>query len=113
MCPDKERPAGNTAVFSRGLTRCGDISARQNRVCPCQSMVMSVEQNVVVRLKGDINGDGKLTVADYGKVLRHAKGLEMLTGYEFQCGDINGDGKLTVADYGKIFRHAKMLEFLW
>lgn len=75
--------------------------------------VMSVEQSVVVHLKGDINGDGKLTVADYGKVLRHAKGLEMLTGYEFQCGDINGDGKLTVADYGKILRHAKMLEYLW
>lgn len=75
--------------------------------------VMSVEQSVVVHLKGDINGDGKLTVADYGKVLRHAKGLEMLTGYEFQCGDINGDEKLTVADYGKILRHAKMLEYLW
>ena len=39
MCPGKERPAGNTVVFSRGLTRYGDISARQNRVCPCQSMV--------------------------------------------------------------------------
>ena len=39
MCPDKERPAENTAVLSRGLTRYGRISARQNRVCPCQSMV--------------------------------------------------------------------------
>ena len=43
----KERPAGNTAVFSRGLTRYGDISARQNRVCPCQSMVpYGVQQGV-------------------------------------------------------------------
>ncbi len=73
----------------------------------------AVIQDVKIHLRGDINGDGKLTVADYGKVLRHAKGLEMLTGYEFQCGDINGDGKLTVADYGKILRHAKMLEYLW
>jgi len=41
MCPDKERPAENTAVLSRDLTRYGCISARQNRVCPCQSMVVS------------------------------------------------------------------------
>ena len=39
MCPDKERPAENTAVLSRDLTQYGRISARQNRVCPCQSMV--------------------------------------------------------------------------
>ena len=39
MCPGKERPAENTAVLSRDLTRYGRISARQNRVCPCQSMV--------------------------------------------------------------------------
>ena len=41
MCPDKERPAENTAVLSRGLTPYGRISARQNRVCPCQSMVFT------------------------------------------------------------------------
>ena len=41
MCPGKERPAENTAVLSRDLTRYGRISARQNRVCPCQSMVVS------------------------------------------------------------------------
>ena len=40
MRPDKERPAENTAVLSRDLTPYGRISARQNRVCPCQPMVM-------------------------------------------------------------------------
>ena len=39
MCPDKERPAENTAVLSRDLTQYGRISVRQNRVCPCQLMV--------------------------------------------------------------------------
>ena len=45
MCPDKERPAENTAVLSRGLTRYGRISARQNRACPCQSMVQSATRS--------------------------------------------------------------------
>ncbi len=35
----RKDPQGILAVFSRGLTRYGRISARQNRVCPCQSMV--------------------------------------------------------------------------
>ena len=42
MCPDKERPAEDTAVSSRGLTMYGPISARQNRVCPCQAMVQLI-----------------------------------------------------------------------
>ena len=40
MCPDKERPAENSDVLSRDLTRYGRISARQNRVCPCQPMAL-------------------------------------------------------------------------
>ena len=48
MCPGKERPAENTAVLSRDLTRYGRISARQNRVCPCQSMVPSINRFALV-----------------------------------------------------------------
>lgn len=33
MCSGEKRPAGNTAVWSRGLTKYERISARQNRVC--------------------------------------------------------------------------------
>ena len=48
MCPGKERPAENTAVLSRDLTRYGRISARQNRVCPCQSMVWIVHIKIIL-----------------------------------------------------------------
>ena len=42
MRTDKEKdPKRILAVLSRGLTRYGRISARQNRVCPCQPMVRS------------------------------------------------------------------------
>ena len=37
------RPAGNTGVLPGGLTLYGRISARQNRVCPCQLMVCKNE----------------------------------------------------------------------
>ena len=35
----RKDPQRILAVLSRGLTQYGRISARQNRVCPCQSMV--------------------------------------------------------------------------
>ena len=35
----RKDPQGILAVLPRGLTQYGRISARQNRVCPCQSMV--------------------------------------------------------------------------
>ncbi len=37
----RKDPQRILAVLSRGLTQYGRISARQNRVCPCQSMVTS------------------------------------------------------------------------
>ena len=38
-CAQARKDPQGSVVFSRGLTRYGDISARQNRACPCQSMV--------------------------------------------------------------------------
>ena len=35
----RKDPQRILAVLARGLTQYGHISARQNRVCPCQSMV--------------------------------------------------------------------------
>lgn len=42
MGPGEEKPAGHTLVWPRVLTKHGHISARQNRVCPCPSMLVSV-----------------------------------------------------------------------
>ena len=39
MGPGEEKPAGHTLVWPRVLTKHGHISARQNRVCPCPSML--------------------------------------------------------------------------
>ena len=41
MRTDKERPEENTCRIVMGASRYGRISARQNRVCPCQPMVSS------------------------------------------------------------------------
>ena len=73
----------------------------------------AVTQDVKICLLGDINADGRLTLADYGKVLQHVKKVSLLTDYEFACADINKDGKLTLVDYGKILQHVKKVSLSW
>lgn len=48
--------------------------------------------------KGDINGDGKVSVADVTRLQRHILGLETLSGSEAAAADMNGDGTLDVRD---------------
>ena len=56
---------------------------------------------------GDVNEDGKITLADYAKILAHVKGTNLLTGVALKAADVNGDGKVTLADYAKVLAHVK------
>ncbi len=74
----------------------------------------AVTQDVEINLSGDINGDGKVTTLDFGKVNSHARGVSQLTGYELKCADVTGtDGKVTTADAGRINAHARGVSKLW
>lgn len=53
---------------------------------------------------GDVDGDGKTTIADAIKVLRMALHLNITTDAALLHGDMNGDGKLTVVDAMKLIR---------
>ena len=63
--------------------------------------------------RGDVNGDGKVTLIDYGLVLAHVKRTKLLTGEELQRADVNGDGKVTLIDYGLILAHVKRTKLLF
>lgn len=49
-------------------------------------------------VKGDINGDDRITPADANEVLLYYTGLKQINDEIIKNGDINGDGKLTPAD---------------
>lgn len=62
--------------------------------------------------KGDINGDGKVSLLDYGLVLAHVKRTKLLTGEQLERADVNGDDKVTLLDYGLILAHVKRTKLL-
>ena len=53
-------------------------------------------------VKGDINGDGKITAVDYVKVKNYIMSSSSLTGSYKESADVNKDGKITAVDYVKI-----------
>ena len=55
---------------------------------------------------GDLNGDGKVTMADVIRLARGAAGYVTLTKQEQTAGDVNGDGKITMADVIRVARFA-------
>ena len=59
--------------------------------------------------KGDMDGDGEITVADALKALRIAAKLVAPTEQDIALGDVDNDGEITVADALKILRVAAKL----
>lgn len=60
-------------------------------------------------IKGDVNGDGKVTAADAREALRASAKLEKLSDTEIKAADMNNDGKVTASDAREILREAAQL----
>ena len=63
-------------------------------------------------LLGDVNGDDKVTLADYTLALSHIKKTKLLTGDSLARADVNGDGRVTLADCTLILAHVKKTKLL-
>ncbi len=62
------------------------------------------EMQFIIKIKGDVNGDGKLTVTDLIKIKRNIIGLEEFSEKEIKNGDLSEDGKITITDLLKMKR---------
>ncbi len=110
---------GNTASFAFDAVAEGEytltISKKNHATLTCNIVIDSegITTAATLHLIGDIDGNGKITVADYSRALRHVKKLVLLEGYAFSCADVNEDGKITVADYSIMIRHIKKIDTIW
>lgn len=62
-------------------------------------------------VRGDINGDGEMTLADVVMILRHVVGLDVLSGLTaLNAADVNNDGSINVVDALRLARYIAGLE---
>ena len=55
-----------------------------------------------VAVRGDANGDGKISISDYARVKAIILGKYNAVGCTYLASDANKDGKITISDYAKI-----------
>ncbi|MBE7056569.1 MAG: hypothetical protein E7388_03915 [Ruminococcaceae bacterium] len=58
-----------------------------------------------ITVYGDVNGDGKVSSADYMKIKASILKPSLLTGVYFTAADLDGDGIIKTSDYMKVRRH--------
>ncbi len=72
-----------------------------------------VELDVAIWLKGDVNGDGDVTVKDKKVIFNHMEGTAILTDYAFAVGDVDGNGDIVAKDKKMIYNHIEGNSLLW
>lgn len=68
------------------------------------TMASAMTCDVKLCVTGDVDGDGKINVADIAKAYSHVRGVAILTdAYALACADLNGDGRLSVIDASMLY----------
>lgn len=93
--------------------QCGETSKVQQDVNePSQEPDTDITDNnePLVVMTGDINGDGKVTASDARAALRISANLVIPDETQKLAADVNGDGKVTASDARKILRVSASLD---
>lgn len=56
------------------------------------------ENTYKIVVKGDLNGDGKITITDVVKAKLHTTNIQILNNEFLRAADVNGDGRVTITD---------------
>ena len=62
---------------------------------------------VLLGVKGDISGDGRINVGDVSKLYAHVKQTSPLSGDILFIADISGDNRINVGDVSKLYASVK------
>ncbi len=54
---------------------------------------------------GDLNSDGKISIADLARIQKHLLEISKLSGYQSTAADINGDNKISILDLARVQKH--------
>lgn len=63
----------------------------------------AVTKDVTIYLKGDVNKDGAVSIADVQRLYTHLNKTDLLT--DTSTADVNGDGVISIADIQRLYTH--------
>ena len=72
------------------------LSGKQTVVVSCQGIL--IEYEVTVCPRGDVNLDGKVTVADATAIQKYLASMEVLNSLQKKAAEVNGDGNVSISD---------------
>lgn len=96
-----------TNVTAKVLTAAGaenaGVVATGNKLAIYENGTLIATRNIVVR--GDISGDGKITIADLVRLNRHTLKISILAGEQLAAADVNNNGSVNIQDLVLVNRH--------
>lgn len=76
----------------------GTIKAKSDYVMTGDKLTVG-GNTYTIAVKGDLNGDGNISITDYRMIKQHLLGVKPISGNVNVAADINSDGSLTIGDY--------------
>lgn len=97
-----------TVTAQSGATRTYTLTVVRGTATPGSTTPGGTTPGTSGTAKGDVNGDGKISVLDIVKIQRVIVGLDAS---DMAC-DVNGDGKISVLDIVRLQRHIVGIELI-
>ena len=96
ICSSQSIPSNHTFPKSSGSIASGDVIIIKNG---------GQTGTFTVMVKGDTNGDGKISISDLAMIKAKLLGNNNLNGVYLSAADINKDGKISISDLAMVKAH--------
>lgn len=96
-----------------GLGNVDNTSDLEKPISTATQTALNAKPSMVIaeipkgRMRGDVDGDGKITENDINLIQKHISSGVILTGIDFWCADVNGDNKVNFTDANIISKFLK------
>ena len=96
--------AAGTAVLNADAALVTQANAVAYQNITAEALVLTVGSG---RKKGDVNGDGDVTIADVLMAARGVRGSLVLSADQLEAADVSSDGDVTIVDVLKLARYVR------
>ena len=101
MCVPKTTVENIKTKYNNTIIKKGNEEIKTGNVGTGYKVIIEEKEYIII-VKGDIDGDARITAADYVKIKNHIMGKKTLNNVERERTDVDSDNKTTAADYVRV-----------